>query len=1002
MRIKQEEVYRKFASNYGVIVGRVIANGGFGVPNAKVSVFIPISEEDKNDVVISQIYPYERVDDINNEGVRYNLLEDEKQSNCHVPVGTFPNKRKVLDNEVILEIYDKYYKYTTVTNESGDYMIFGVPTGQQTVHMDVDLSDIGFLSLKPYDLINQGYNPNLFSSNTEFKSSTDLESLVQIQSSNQTLNVLPFWGDVEENEIGINRVDFNLNNEITPVSVFFGSIFTDSTKNILNRGCRPRKTLGRNCDLSTGTGIVETIRRIAEDSNVVEFLDNNDIDEDGNWAIPITMNLDRVVTDEFGNLIPSQDPTVGIPTKALVRFRLSLDEHRFGIKKRTAHYLVPNMYNRYDFDENVHDDDMYEMRWNKLYTVSNYIPRYQKNANDENKNFIGIKQIGECENTQSFPYNRIDIDGNVLYLVLCVIIAAVGQLIDIINFIINLIIFKVVLVFICFVKHPFNSEKRGACRCQSCLNLNTGVNGGTTEIPSDWNLNPPTVDTNSNNIDDRLECAVCYDGGDGSQTYAIKTSTSLVSSVTTDPVDTVTSTTLTNVVGTSSNGEGAEFTIELGGNGQISNIFATSGGNGYSVGDTITFDSSNFGSNDKVITLQSSDLQTTVIIDGTPVDCSGFTYSLCDKQCDDCDLSLIPLQCESVSYTSGSEWSECVRQQLALSLGVVDFEFYNDWVVGSLYSFLFKYKLKFRRRRRKSLEKFCDLDCREAVGTPSGDEHYKNKCRRSYIVDRAEFDNVLSDSERVEINPQDGRGLVVEYEDFLYYGARHDYDSNPLNPSGLTVEQKYNLLFATNIVELGGRSTCDLDGVPFLVNRLESTTYQREEGISTLFNVAGCTSSPPVQDIHYKGIQLISQIGVDILVAEAERLTGAITGSDGETYTFNPAALNEADIPDYDGNNAIIIFDRDDIIIRQYLCENFPYYGISGVYNTTEHPIVGNDYLTDEDGDTVESLTDVCSGFDDLTNNVERIHPYYFYFGIRQGNSALDKLKKEYFDTCID
>jgi hypothetical protein len=35
LKISQEELYRIFAADYGVIVGRVIANRGFGVPNAK-------------------------------------------------------------------------------------------------------------------------------------------------------------------------------------------------------------------------------------------------------------------------------------------------------------------------------------------------------------------------------------------------------------------------------------------------------------------------------------------------------------------------------------------------------------------------------------------------------------------------------------------------------------------------------------------------------------------------------------------------------------------------------------------------------------------------------------------------------------------------------------------------------------------------------------------------------------------------------------------------------
>ena len=47
LKISQEDLYADFCSNYGVVVGRVLANQGFGVPNSKVSIFIPITDEDK-------------------------------------------------------------------------------------------------------------------------------------------------------------------------------------------------------------------------------------------------------------------------------------------------------------------------------------------------------------------------------------------------------------------------------------------------------------------------------------------------------------------------------------------------------------------------------------------------------------------------------------------------------------------------------------------------------------------------------------------------------------------------------------------------------------------------------------------------------------------------------------------------------------------------------------------------------------------------------------------
>ena len=112
-----------------------------------------------------------------------------------------------------MEVYEKYYKYTTTTNDAGDYIIFGVPTGQHTIHMDVDLSDIGFLSVRPYDLKVQGYPDNLFNGK-EFKTSTNLDELPQIRTQNKSVDVVPFWGDDEVCSVGICRVDFNIGNDL--------------------------------------------------------------------------------------------------------------------------------------------------------------------------------------------------------------------------------------------------------------------------------------------------------------------------------------------------------------------------------------------------------------------------------------------------------------------------------------------------------------------------------------------------------------------------------------------------------------------------------------------------------------------------------------------------------------------------------------------------------------------------------------------------------------------
>ena len=121
LKIDSVDTYKLHNANYGVVVGRVLANNGFGIPNAKISIFIEADSEDG--LKVNDLYPFTSTFSKDRKGVRYNLLPNEKVSDCHQVVGTFPNKRYALDNDVVLEVFDKYYKYTTRTNNSGDYLI---------------------------------------------------------------------------------------------------------------------------------------------------------------------------------------------------------------------------------------------------------------------------------------------------------------------------------------------------------------------------------------------------------------------------------------------------------------------------------------------------------------------------------------------------------------------------------------------------------------------------------------------------------------------------------------------------------------------------------------------------------------------------------------------------------------------------------------------------------------------------------------------------------------
>ncbi len=163
-----------------MVVGRVTANNGFGIPNARVSIFIPISSVDESNPIISSIYPYKSPNDRNDDGYRYNLLPYEKSYSTHAATGTLPSRLDVLTGATAVEIYDKYYKYSVKTNDSGDYMIMGVPQGNHNLVMDVDLSDIGEFSLTPQDLIRMGLATEAQVAGNRFRTSTDLNSLPQI------------------------------------------------------------------------------------------------------------------------------------------------------------------------------------------------------------------------------------------------------------------------------------------------------------------------------------------------------------------------------------------------------------------------------------------------------------------------------------------------------------------------------------------------------------------------------------------------------------------------------------------------------------------------------------------------------------------------------------------------------------------------------------------------------------------------------------------------------
>ena len=363
LQLKTKDAYRHFNSDYGVLVGRVIANNGVGVPNAKVSIFIPLNEEDEQNDEIRSIYPYKTPRDLNVNRKRYNLLPRVAEYDDltgkykpNQPFGSFPTKPEIITNQNLLNVYKKYYKFATTTNQYGDYMIFGAPTGLHTAHMSVDITDIGYLSMTPSTMVTSlGFPESLFERDggiLKIRPASDLEDLPHIETQEIAVNIRPFWGDTDNFEIGITRQDFRIKAELQNTFVVFGNAFGDDHETVLGAPINPlggtisddlkdnknfywvsiggntgnTSSLMQKQEIETkiGLNIKETIYyypNIVSDDDIdlsndalhyLMILKKGDytrhVDETyGNFAYKITCNRRKVVFDDQGNEIVVDD-----------------------------------------------------------------------------------------------------------------------------------------------------------------------------------------------------------------------------------------------------------------------------------------------------------------------------------------------------------------------------------------------------------------------------------------------------------------------------------------------------------------------------------------------------------------------------------------------------------------------------------------------------------------------------------------------------------------------
>jgi len=819
-------------------------------------------------------------------------------------------------------------------------MFFGVPTGSQNIHVDIDLSDIGILSQTPRDMIYKGYGLKQFDSPNKFKSSTNLDSLPQIITQDTSIFVYPFWGDETQGEVAISKKTINIQYKFEPTCVFMGSIFTDSVKSGVNKTCRPSTTSGIMSEMMSSEGSIEMIRESIDGK--IEHYDINGtrlINSDGVWCYQIPMNLDYVITDEYGNLVPTTDPTKGIPTRSNVRFRITLDDAGDEYNQnKTGAYLIPNKPNTtneedYEFNSNCKPTSFVNLFWNKVYSVKNYIPRVGKSAFLTNigtdRHFTGLKAINYHQTNNPAPYNNIWININLRFMLICLLSTFLIKTIGFINrYVINFLNNIAPVAYIIIDK--------------------TFI-GDCSLVSSDIEYIVP-IETNNNSSDpwiyNQLVTIIAA--------YNLKNGTGYVA------------------------GNNSETKIENTATPAKVSISPNKNGTGW-------------------------------------VDITNSVSILFENKTNNLTKNVI----------------SCIETQLSAENSVVNFDFYNDWINGSLYSPRFLTKTSKNKKTGKLDSIYCGSWNRDYINL-----HLVQACTTPINKD-----GIVSGN-----NSKCDSGKCYQQNDMtdLHRGimSKNTVD-NILYYRSLEFPNKY--LHPTEVILLGSLVDCDQDGIPKLHQLLpttsfklppesfepdldnypneqfsDSTDYTKKEmsGIdwgnkdedgnfnleNGLFVAVGCLDSTTIPKTCINATRLC-EIGVNF----DEKYTGS-TSNGFDTVSYIDGYISTKEISDGDSRAMFSTLNGNNLSVK------------SDKYNKLKYDFTYN-YPEGFDGKLrAVGLTDLITG-DTLINDYYNFrfglnnnnigydynggyafpryeNSFYFYFGLKPGNTALDLFNTQYFVPC--
>jgi hypothetical protein len=1052
LTLKPSDTWANRCSDYGVVVGRVTANKGFGVPNAKVSIFIPLKPEDESRPELVERYPFKQISDKRNN-VRYNLLPSLKQNIAHTAVGTFPTKEEILRDDLWIEIYQKYYRFTTRTNDAGDFMFYGVPLGTYVLHYDVDISDIGELSVLPFELMAQGVPESSFKSPYQFKYSTDIDSLPQIVTKDKTVIVQPFWGSKELCSVQITRSDFDLmenNVELKSYALFIGSSVTDSRKHSVNKECGIRADLGTAKQLIAKPGTIEMLQVVdASGDNIpdrVEFLDdiNAKIDENGVWSYLIELNGQRVITDEFGNEQIALSSDSGIAKNGFLRFRFSISNDDNKRVRESAKYIVPNngiheyayLFNRkdvtytdgsggehtipgfstlgdigntgVDINGNYQCGPLFrEFKRKKIYTVRNYIARYTKQPKvlklklDKTEKFIGFKEVDQDGSKTPIPFNRVNTAGNIVFAISCIFYSALFPMIGFFNKTILWLLNKI-LGFIWSIVNAIVSVICDLIKAlQSILCPHIGGCGDTGCCCSEWGDDKCCSDDDCSN--NHCGC-LCFDLGEILGKIRIK-----LWCTTFDNPDFcygfdkwflpyISFECCSGCEGENCNCYVPWFDCYKGQMCDPDNNTTTlrrcKPGHGGTCNDRCAEQSDPTIDNyedtqlacQENITYNCSELETKNIGDENYVNS---VYSFCYDSLKQCKLGEIACN----------------------SSDLIKFDFFNAWLIGTLYFFAFKYKEKQTGDGNLKAVKFCDVD---QFDNTSITYPFKNQTNDAFIGEREPW--VIDGHDQIKIpnygvikyfprqplptlgSPPNDDYFKQPFDD-IYYAARAIKRSDGYN----TIESSpnNNMLFATDIVTLGSYlRDNDPDGAPFFFNLVPSTTYKKPEELTDflcfscdkIVPAGGSNGAYMIERICEFGTEFNDEgytVGGNSFVLSVEE-----TYLSGRTYILYANSVRDLSENNhelkyghqnnlgYPNPNAIFIgstTDGEEIYLNQN--SNYSPKFFDTTFNNTEVEIIpGN-------------TKDIYVRFEG--------NPYYMFFGLNPGKTAVDVVGDKFIVTNL-